>query len=37
MSQKIISQKEEVILFLKNLKEVLTDPGFDISKDLIYC
>ena len=34
MSQKIISQKEDVILFLKNLKEVLTDPGFDISKDL---
>lgn len=34
VSQKIISQEEDVILFLKNLKEVLTDPDFDISKDL---
>ncbi len=34
MSQKIISQEEGVVTFLKDLKEVLTDPDFDISKDL---
>jgi hypothetical protein len=34
VSQKIISQKGDVILFIKNLKEVLMDPDFNISKDL---
>lgn len=34
VSQKIISTEEEVIAFLKALKEVLTDFNFDISKDL---
>lgn len=34
MSNKIISTKEEVDLFLESLKEVLTDTCFDISTDL---
>lgn len=34
MSQKIISSEEEVLAFLKELKEILTDPKFDLSKDL---
>ncbi|MDD2402664.1 MAG: hypothetical protein PHI90_09415 [Clostridia bacterium] len=34
MSQKIISSEEEVQLFLKELKELLTDPRFDVSRDL---
>jgi len=34
MSQKIISSEQEVIEFLKELKELLTDPMFDVSRDL---
>ena len=34
MSQKKISSEQEVIDFLKELKELLTDPRFDNSKDL---
>lgn len=34
MSLKIISPENDVIAFLKELKEVLTDPSFDVSKDL---
>lgn len=34
MSQKILSSEQEVKDFLKELKELLTDPRFDISKDL---
>ncbi|MGF7186607.1 hypothetical protein GGQ84_002731 [Desulfitispora alkaliphila] len=34
MSQKIISSEEEVVAFLKELKELLTDPRFNVSKDL---
>jgi hypothetical protein len=34
MSLKVISPENDVIIFLKELKEVLTDPNFDISKDL---
>jgi hypothetical protein len=34
VSQKIISSKGEVLAFLKELKELLTDPEFDLSKDL---
>lgn len=34
MSQKIISSEEEVLAFLKELKEILTSPEFDLSKDL---
>jgi hypothetical protein len=31
---KVISPESDVIIFLKELKEVLTDPGFDASRDL---
>lgn len=34
MSHKIISSEEEVREFLKELKELLTDPRFDVSRDL---
>ncbi|WP_279237146.1 hypothetical protein [Alkaliphilus serpentinus] len=34
MSLKIISPKDDVIIFLKELKEVLTDPNFNVSEDL---
>ncbi|SUY45720.1 Uncharacterised protein [Clostridium putrefaciens] len=34
MSQKMISSEEEVKEFLKELKEILTDPRFDIARDL---
>lgn len=34
MSLKVISPESDVIIFLKELKEVLTDPGFDVSRDL---
>lgn len=34
MNLKIISPENDVIIFLKELKEVLTDPEFDVSKDL---
>jgi len=34
MSNKIISTKEEVDFFLKELKDVLLDSNFDISIDL---
>lgn len=34
MSLKTISSEEDVTEFLKELKAVLTDPTFDISKDL---
>lgn len=34
MSQKIISSEQEVNGFLKELKELLIDPGFDVSRDL---
>ena len=34
MSQKIVSSEEEVREFLKELKELLTDPRFDASRDL---
>lgn len=34
MSHKIISSELEVKDFLKQLKELLTDPKFDNSKDL---
>lgn len=34
MSQKVISPEEEVKEFLKELKEILTDPRFDVSRDL---
>ncbi|MFA7673662.1 MAG: hypothetical protein WCY62_07400 [Clostridia bacterium] len=34
MSQKFISSEDDVKEFLKELKAVLTDPTFDISKDL---
>lgn len=34
MSLKIISPENDVIIFLKELKEVLADPNFDVSKDL---
>lgn len=34
VSQKIISSEADVIAFLKALKDVLTEPVFDISKDL---
>ncbi|MDT3699454.1 MAG: hypothetical protein RO469_08495 [Thermincola sp.] len=34
MSLKIISPENDVIAFLKELKEVLTDSSFDVSKDL---
>ncbi|MDF2520101.1 MAG: hypothetical protein K0R84_729 [Clostridia bacterium] len=34
MSQKIISSEKEVLAFLKELKELLTSPKFDLSKDL---
>lgn len=34
MSTKIISPEEDVAIFLKELKSVLTDPAFDVSKDL---
>lgn len=34
MSQKIISSEQEVNEFLKELKELLIDPGFDVSRDL---
>lgn len=34
MSCKIISSKQDVIEFLKELQEILTDPRFNISKDL---
>ncbi len=34
MSQKIISSETDVIAFLKTLKEVLTDPDFNVSIDL---
>lgn len=34
MSLKVISPENDVIIFLKVLKEVLTDPIFDLSKDL---
>ena len=34
MSLKIISSKEEVEVFLKELKEILTNPDFDTSKHL---
>ena len=31
---KVISPENDVIMFLKEIKEVLTDPNFDVSKDL---
>jgi hypothetical protein len=34
VSQKIISSEKEVLAFLKELKELLTSPKFDLSKDL---
>ena len=34
MSQKIISSEKEVREFLKELKELLTDHRFDVSRDL---
>ncbi|KJS19273.1 MAG: hypothetical protein VR72_19935 [Clostridiaceae bacterium BRH_c20a] len=34
MSLKIISPETDVIAFLKELKEVFTDPNFDASRDL---
>ena len=34
MSQKMISSEEEVKELLKELKEILTDPRFDIDRDL---
>ncbi len=34
MSLKVISPESDVIIFLKELKEVLTDSGFDVSRDL---
>lgn len=34
VSLKIISPENDVIAFLNELKEVLTDPNFDVSKDL---
>lgn len=34
MSLKVISPENDVRIFLKELKEVLTDPNFDIAKDL---
>jgi hypothetical protein len=34
VSLKIISPENDVIAFLKELKEVLTDSSFDVSKDL---
>ena len=34
MSLKIISSKQEVKVFLKELKEILTNPDFDTSKHL---
>lgn len=34
MNQKIISTEDEVKAFLKELKELLTDPAFDLSSDL---
>ena len=34
MSLKIVSSKEEVETFLKELKEVLMNPNFDVSRDL---
>ena len=34
MNQKIISTEDEVKAFLKELKELLTDAAFDLSRDL---
>lgn len=34
MSLKVISPENDIIIFLKELKEVLTNQNFDISKDL---
>lgn len=34
MSSKVISPENDVIIFLKEIKEVLTDSNFDVSKDL---
>jgi len=34
VSNKIISSKEEVKNFLSEMKELLTDPGFDVGADL---
>ncbi|MGV8983308.1 hypothetical protein [Clostridium sp.] len=34
MKQKILSSKEEVKEFLKQLKELLINPRFDVSMDL---
>ncbi|HZK71599.1 MAG TPA: hypothetical protein VFD03_08815 [Clostridia bacterium] len=34
MNQKIISTEDEVKAFLKELKELLTDTAFDLSRDL---
>jgi hypothetical protein len=34
VSLKVISPENDVIMFLKEIKEVLTDPNFDVSKDL---
>lgn len=34
MNQKIISSEEEVKCFLKALKELLSDPDFNVSVDL---
>lgn len=34
MSQKLTSSEEQVLTFLKELKELLTSPKFDFSKDL---
>ncbi|MHC1719568.1 MAG: hypothetical protein AB9844_02560 [Clostridiaceae bacterium] len=34
MSQKIISTEDEVKVFLKELKDILTDAAFDLSRDL---
>jgi len=34
VSQKLISSEEEVINFLSELKEILTDPNFSIGSDL---
>lgn len=34
MSLKVISTKSDVIIFLKEINEVLTDSGFDVARDL---
>lgn len=34
MRQKVISTKDEVEEFLKEIKKILTDPSFDVYKDL---